>query len=333
MKTPHCISRRLAFTALAALISTIGFAQAESETITAPRVHDNLAVYVVHGPDRKAGKAYLTLQEALAQKKAIVLETGNVNQLTIENTSKDADIYIQAGDIVKGGRQDRTLGNDFVLEAKTKTPIAAFCVEHGRWSKRGQESPQQFATCNDQVASKELKLAVKSKKEQGEVWKSVGEAQSKLSSNVGAPVAAPESASSLQLTLENRDVKASADNYLTDLSKSLDDAPDAIGLAFAINGKISSIDIYGSHALFKKMEPKLLKSAAIEAVAELQKGKTFENPLVVEVEAAITAAQTAKPAEEKLTERVKTLTCENKDSVLFETRDQDVSIHRNLVVK
>jgi predicted DNA-binding WGR domain protein len=333
MKTPHLNSRRLALIALAALVSVVTPARAESEKITGPRTHENLAVYLIHGADRVNGKTYLTLQEALAQKKAIVRETGNVNQLVVENTSDDADIYIQAGDIVKGGKQDRALGTDLILESKSKTPISSFCVEQGRWTKRGKESAEQFAGSADQVASKELKLAVKHKKAQGEVWKSVAEAQTKLSSKLAAPVAAPQSASSLQLTLENDKVKASADSYIAALGKAIDGAPDAVGFAFAVNGKISSADVYGSRALFQKMWPKLLKAAAIEAVAELEKGKSFEPPTIEKIEAAIADAETGKASEEKLTPRVKAVTRESKANVLFETRDKDATVHRNYVVK
>ena len=333
MKTPHLTSRRLALIALAAFVSIIVPARAEPEKITGPTTHDNLAVYLIHGADRVKGKTYLTLQEALAQKKAIVRETGNVNQLVVENTSADADIYIQAGDIVKGGKQDRALGTDLILESKSKTPIASFCVEQGRWTKRGKESSEQFGAAADQVASKELKLAVKQKKAQGEVWKSVAEAQSKLSGKLGAPVAARESTSSLQLTLENKKVKASTASYIAALGTMIDGAPDAIGFSFAVNGRISSTDIYGSHELFKKMWPKLLKSAAIEAVAEAEKGQTFESPSSEKVEAAIADAETGTASEEKLTARVKSVTRESKANVLFETHDKDAMVHRNYVAK
>ncbi len=333
MKTPQLISHRLALIALAAFISITVPARAESEKINGPRTHENLAVYLIHGADRVNGKTYLTLQEALAQKQAIVRETGNVNQLVVENTSKDADIYIQAGDIVKGGKQDRALGTDLILESKSKTSITSFCVEQGRWTKRGKESAEQFGGAADQVASKELKLAVKQKKAQGEVWKSVAEAQSKLGGKVGAPVAAPQSATSLQLTLENQKVKASAGSYIAALGTVIDDVPDAIGFAFAVNGKISSADVYGSHALFGKMWPKLLKAAAIEAVAESEKGQTFEAPAIEKVEAAIADAETGKTSEETLTPRVTAVTRESKDNLLFETRDKDASVHRNYVAK
>ncbi len=53
---------------------------------------------------------------------------------------------IQAGDVVKGGRQDRTIGVGFVLPAKSgRVPIPSFCVEIGRWHRRAAESDRQEA--------------------------------------------------------------------------------------------------------------------------------------------------------------------------------------------
>ena len=50
-------------------------------------------------------------------------------------------------------------------------------------------------------------------------------------------------------------------------------------------------------------------------------------------EAAIADAETGKASEEKVNSRVKAVTRENRDNVLFETRDGDATLHRNLLVK
>ena len=71
--------------------------------ISGPYTHENLSLYLFHGEDRVSGKTFLTLQEALEQKKAIVHETDTVSQLFIENLSPDAELFIQSGEIVKGG--------------------------------------------------------------------------------------------------------------------------------------------------------------------------------------------------------------------------------------
>src|SRR5438477_3660806 len=110
------------------------------QSLTGPYTHENLTVFLIHGGDQSGGKTYLTLQEALDQKKVVVHETGNVNELSVENVS-DEPVYIQSGEIVKGGRQDRTLGTDMILvKSMGNMPIASFCVEHGRWTGRGAEA-------------------------------------------------------------------------------------------------------------------------------------------------------------------------------------------------
>ena len=135
-------------------------ALAEPQThVSDPQSYDNLSVYFIHGKSAD-GPVPLTLQEALEKGSVRVLETGAVNELKIENTGSE-EVFIQAGDIVKGGRQDRVLSLSFVLPPKSgEVPIAAFCVEHGRWSARGSESAAAFASAAEAMPSLKAKLRV-----------------------------------------------------------------------------------------------------------------------------------------------------------------------------
>src|SRR5262245_46854124 len=102
--------------------------QTSEYRLSGPYTHKNLTVFLVHGKDQ-SNKTFLTLQEALAQKKVRVYETKNVNELAIRNLSNQ-DVYVQAGDIVRGGEQDRMISVDFIVPPKSgRMPIAAFCVE------------------------------------------------------------------------------------------------------------------------------------------------------------------------------------------------------------
>jgi len=241
--------------------------------LSGPYTHRNLTIFLVHGKNTIKTKTFLTLQEALVQKKVVVYETKSVNELAIENFSNE-DVYVQSGDIVKGGQQDRMIGVDLIVPPRSgKLPISAFCVEHGRWSGRGNERAGVFSSSSDAVATKEIKLAAKRSNSQRAVWENVKVAQDKLSENVGGRVNSTVSASSLQLALENGKVQESADSYIKALSGIANRSDDVIGYVFAINGKVNSADIYGSNVLFKKLWPKLLKANAIEAIAELQKDK------------------------------------------------------------
>ena len=301
-----------------------------------PFTQGNLTVFLIHGKDRIKGATFITLQEALIQKKVIVRETRSVNELTIENISSD-EVYVQSGDIVKGGAQDRMLTTDLILPPRSgKISIGAFCVENGRWSQRGNESATVFNSSSNTVASREVKLAAKMKQSQGEVWREVAVAQDKLSANVGTRVNGAASPTSFQLALENKDVQTNADSYVNALDGLLDTRTDVIGYVFAINGKINSADVYASSALFKKLWPRLLKASAIEAVAEQRGGEKFDAPKPADVQGFLEDGSKGEEQEKDVTGRVQLVTRDSKDNVSFDTRDRansDVVVHRNIIKK
>jgi hypothetical protein len=202
-----------AIAALGVTASPSGAAQ--SMKISGPHVYENLAVYFVHG-ESAGGPVPLTLQEALAKGSVQVIETGRVNELQIENTGADA-VFIQAGDIVKGGKQDRVLTVSLLLPAKSGLiPIASFCVEQGRWSARGREDQFKFSSAHEAMPSKSALLAIIGPSEptaaarpaenitanadttrpaddtaakQRKVWNEVATTQQKLSSGLHARIA------------------------------------------------------------------------------------------------------------------------------------------------
>jgi ARG/rhodanese/phosphatase superfamily protein len=310
--------------------------QKDDYRLEGPFTHGNLSVFLIHGKDRIKGVTFITLQEALIQKKVIVRETRSVNELSIENVSSD-EVYVQSGDIVKGGAQDRMLTTDLILPPRSgKIPIGAFCVENGRWSQRGNEAVAVFNSSANTVASREVKLAAKMKQSQGEVWREVAVAQDKLSSNTGGDVKSAASPTSFQLALENKSVQANADSYVNALDNLLDSRTDVIGYVFAINGKINSADVYASSALFKKLWPKLLKASAIEAVAEVRKGEKFTAPKPADVQGFLDDSSRGTEKQKDVTGRVQMMTRESEENVFFETRDRakaDAWVHRNIIKK
>jgi hypothetical protein len=312
-----------------------GKVQAGDYQLSGPYTHKNLAIFLVHGKNTIKARSFLTLQEALVQRKVVVYETKSVNELSIQNFSNE-DVYVQSGDIVKGGAQDRMIGVDLIVPPRSgKMPISAFCVEHGRWSGRGSEKSAVFSSSSDSVSTREIKLAAKRENSQGDVWQSVTAAQDKLSRNVGTRVNSPVSASSLQLAVENGKVQETADSYLKALSGIADRSDDVIGYVFAINGKVNSADIYGSNVLFKKLWPKLLKANAVEAIAELQQNK-FQPASPESVKGFLSDSEKAKGSPKDVSARVNLMTREDEENILFETRDKDQKgawIHRNYIKK
>ena len=302
-----------------------------------PFTQGNLTVFLIHGKDRIKGQTFITLQEALVQRKVIVRETRSVNELSIENISRE-EVYVQSGDIVKGGQQDRMMAVDLILPPHSgRIPISAFCVENGRWSKRGSEEVTVFNSSANVIAGRELKLAAKNAESQGEVWRQVAVAQDKLSANTGTRVNGAASPTSFQLALENKQVQASADSYVKALGSIVEGKPDVIGYVFAINGKINSADVYASSSLFKKLWPKLLQASAIEAVAELRRGEKFAAPPADAVRGFLDDSPKGSDEKQKdVSSRVQMVTRESKENVFFETRDRaksDTWVHRNYIKK
>jgi len=241
--------------------------------MSGPYTHENLAVFLIHGPDRIEGEQFLTLREAMEQKTLIVHETGDVNELMVENRG-DLAVYIHPGDIVKGGRQDRMIPHDCIVPPNSgRKPISTFCVERGRWTRRGDEDAEKFSVPENTANNPRLLTAARLASDQGAVWEAVAEQQNKLS--VVGDVTASYSPSSLQLSLENEKLQAAIAAYKTKLESIVADSADAVGFAVVVNGEVQTVDVYASHALFEKLWPKLLEAGVVSAIARKSESSDF----------------------------------------------------------
>jgi hypothetical protein len=240
--------------------------------------------------------------------------------------------------MVRGGEQDRMISVDFIVPPRSgRMPISAYCVESGRWNRRGNEAPATFSSSENSVATKDLKLAAKSAKSQDAVWKNVSLAQEKLSKNVGETVQVAASASSLELSVETSKVKESTADYIGALSGILSKHNDVIGYVFAINGQVNSADIYASRALFAKLWPKLIKATAVEAVAELQQDLEMKPVTNETIIGFLMESEQPAAATRDVTRRVKLVTKEDDKNAFFETQDREQGkdgwVHRNYIKK
>ncbi|WP_299556238.1 DUF6569 family protein [Seonamhaeicola sp.] len=245
----------------------------EGITINAPETIENLSLFMLTGKEKITGKSYSTLSEAMNNKQVTVKETGTVNQLSINNKS-NAYVFIHSGDIVKGGKQDRTIAYDVIIAPNTKDiPLESFCVEEGRWRQRANETVSAFSSNSKMISSKDLKLAAKHERNQRKVWSKVSEQKGflneKLSRKNGyaVDVTDNESDTSLQLALESEELEKVREDYFETL-KGLIDTPDAIGYAYTINGEIYGVEVYNNEHLFKDLWEKILESVVVEAISK-----------------------------------------------------------------
>lgn len=315
-----------------ALAVVAGYGQTPYQ-ISAPYTYKNLTIFLIHGKDATENKNLITLQEALELKVFKVYETEDVNELMVENTSPKFDVFIQSGDIVKGGKQDRVLAISIIVpKSSGKVSIEAFCVESGRWESRGSESVSVFSSSEERIVTKDLKIAANGQRSQQEVWNQVSNAQKNISANVNVDVTKNASGSSLQLALENKKVAAVTHEYVKKLRDLTKGKSDVIGYAFAINGKINSADIYVSNHLFTKLWPRMLKAAAVEAVSEAHNEKAAGEVNAGDINTFITAADKGKATDRATAAKSRVTTKETDKEAVYEARDKaDVVVHRNYV--
>jgi hypothetical protein len=271
---------------------------------------------------------------------AKVHETGEVNELAIENLSSGFSIFLQAGDIVKGGKQDRAIATDFIMRPRSgRVPIASFCVEQSRWTNRGRESATEFSSSLNSVSDKNLKVALRKEKNQSKVWENVKSSQEKMTANAGVSVESSASPSSMQLALENKEIKKISQSYLNALKAGLEKEPDALGYVYCINGKLNSAELYASHELLIRLWNKGLESAVIEAVSELNQQKNTKTPAELSpaaLKAKLIAAEKVKAVSELLFEDLWSVSAEGEDSLLFQTVEksrQDLFMRRTYLWK
>jgi len=345
----------LAVAALAAVGAGGGPAVAQGEQrVSGPHVHRNLAIYLIHGRST-AGAVPLTLAEAVAKGSVQVIETGQVNELKVENTGEQ-EVFIQAGDMVKGGRQDRVLTVSLVLPPRSGVvPVASYCVEPGRWSARGGEDPTRFASATEAMPSRSALLVMaappvaepaptasqhaeqearqdirqegrsgavrqrlgdRSPSRQQQVWDTVAKTQAALAGSVGVDVNAPQSASSLQLSLEHAALKEARAPYLAALEPAGLGEGDVVGYVAAINGRPVSADVYPSNGLFRKVWSRQLSAIVTEAIGAKAGEDARAAPVVADVEAFLAAAERGKAQER-----------ETVAAMRQETRDSDATLY------
>lgn len=308
----------------------------EGMRISGPFASGNLSVFLIHNQINTNLKDVLTLEEAFEKQKVVVEETGTVNKLRIKNLGESI-VFIQSGDIVMGGKQDRTLQFDMLLTPKSGfLPIDAFCVEQARWHKRAGESADQFSSSHHHLSNKSLKMAAKYHGSQNEVWNEVRSTQMRYNSHTQEDTQSGISPSSLPLNLQNEKVQQAIEKYLKDLSDAPTKESDVLGYAFAINGELSTIDVYSCPELFKKMWPKLLKAAAMEAFDEGEREDMTPPPTAEQVLECMADAERQKEQQKHANGETKTILKESQKNVLFETRFTEANpswIHRNYLTR
>jgi hypothetical protein len=241
---------------------------------TAPLTHDNLSIYFLRGKGDGL-PAPVALNAAVASGEALV-HLSPAKEVVVDNFSSRG-IFVQAGDLLLGGFQDQVVGVSLLVPPNsTGTRIETFCVENGRSGMRGNDKDLTFAPVRSVIPSDIARLSMAGgspqtelakQLRQFEIWLGVEFLRARLSDQLGTPVASSQSPSSLPLALENETLDEKIRPYLNTLQVAPGSDSDILGVAFAINGRWATADIYSSNTLFRQMWPGLLRANVIRSIA------------------------------------------------------------------
>ncbi len=220
-----------------------------------------------------------------------------VNELVVINHS-DKPLYLMPGEIVVGGSQDRTIGQELVIAPDNKpVAIGVYCVESGRWGGRDQQTYAQLLeatggptaiTANSANLSlvvsettelanagkfvgsigslnKSARIAVQSGEGQGKVWEEVATENGR---NRVQPPTGTFASNYLDVNSTER-----LSLYLEKLQRPIEETENIVGVIVAVNGEMESMDVFESTPLFRKLWPKLLKSYALDAASGAEDGQ------------------------------------------------------------
>jgi hypothetical protein len=213
-----------------------------------------------------------------------------------------------------------------------------------RTSSTGALTAATFSLAEAPIATNEQKLAVRLEKSQEKVWAAGEQVNKGLALKVEAAAAGGDSPLSGALTLnepkssyveaaEDPAVQKQIAERVAALEASAKDRAEAVGAAFCVNGKIQSVEIYSNTGLFRKLWPKLLRSAAVEALAKESESEPARAAAETELRALLryVSGQNGKAEIRPGGQVVRVFDREH--AVLFDTEVDGNLLHRQLLTK
>jgi len=221
-----------------------------------PVRYKNLTIVPVNAPDKSIKGGILTLDEAISAGTLTVTEvsrSGSVNSLAVVNNSRKP-VYIMAGEIMRGAKQDRVLKDDALIPPKSgKIIVPVYCVERGRWTYKTDKFGSDKQTANISV-----RQMAKAEKSQSAVWDGVSKTNMRFKKS---------GSGSLAMSYNSDEVKKEKTRYNSKLINIPKKYPKANGVVVIINNEVLVADIFSDTTIFNKLWSKLADSYTLEAIS------------------------------------------------------------------
>jgi len=221
--------------------------------LSEPVTSRGLAVYslqLIDGPEL-AGP-WQTLDEAEGRGEIDIREkgAGHVPHVIVENLSRRCNIFILAGELVSGGKQDRAFKEDVALRPGQQATVPVYCVEKGRWRHDGKFS------AGGGLAPQSIREALAKSAPQSEIWDRVRSANASLGSR-NATDSLAKALASPELIRRRKELR---DDLLGGHPAG------TTGYIFVYRGAAVGAELFGDQELARRLLPKLIDAYAVDCV-------------------------------------------------------------------
>ena len=243
--------------------------------------HESLAVFPLFAAssshvdydlsDSAIAKGTVSVQE--------VSEAGSVPDLSVDNQGDVRVLFLEGEELI-GAKQNRILNTSILIAAHTRSRISVSCVEAGRWGYKsrhfgssGRHSSSMLRRVLKASVSKSVRADRGHRSDQMEVWNEVARQQEAL----GASSA----------TRAMTDTFERHQNRLSEFRDKLQCVEGAVGVAVAVGGQLTTIDLFDKPATCGRVWSRLLSGAILDAMEVSQAEKQAERTDVEQALAAL----------------------------------------------
>ncbi|HUT33724.1 MAG TPA: DUF6569 family protein [Planctomycetota bacterium] len=225
--------------------------------VHAPEHFRGLTIFALELRGSEDDTDYTTLDDALRQGVLRIFDSGTVERVTMENSSRHQWVFVMAGEVIGGGKQNRMVRHDVLIAPDTRVTVPTYCVEKGRWIGGDQS---RFGS-GKYLSNYALRQRAMAGAPQAEVWDQVEGEQRRF-----------------RVESATRDYEAVAGSPA--VARELDAYRDAfrrvwrpriVGCVVAQGGQIVGADAFCNPRLFFRLRDKLVDSYAFDCVGRFER--------------------------------------------------------------
>jgi hypothetical protein len=192
----------------------------------------------------------ITWQDETVRKQVTIQEIGQLMNIMVENKAQ-RDIYFITGDLIPGGRCDRVVASDVIIQRGQSREVPVYCAEPERFEERNY-----FDQTKAPIISPRVRNNIYSTYGQGYIWYQVTQQRGTLRQQETSPV------QFYNKLIHEREAKRYMQAF-QDLPEQIDSL---IGIAVAVRDRIECIELFTHPELLRQNYKRILGSIIIETL-------------------------------------------------------------------